>query len=308
MNVSAQKPAPNKCACEITDDRSKKCQSKALETPNGGSHLVECDCKCQETKTNSSECQPKNEVRITDPLLCAESQIPSKNLRSISEACGVIESRSECSIADSCVSFQLCSECETRLKAARLGQHKADASSQASLKPLNKASIHPPSISVSQISTQTPTRSSSHKCGSPLVTDKSSSVSMKICFKCIQKESSQPSQAKSDKSNEACLIQKVINSNNKLSKELCSKLKQAEEFLLRLAEERERLDEKACQLKLCRCCRSADNQTDDDEKFCRNLDAIKTVDGMIRSKIDGIKSIKQQVKALQEEIDAIKKC
>jgi prefoldin subunit 5 len=112
-------------------------------------------------------------------------------------------------------------------------------------------------------------------------------------------------------SNEACLIQKAISCKENRIKELCTNLKQAEELLLRLSEERERLDEKACQLELCRRCRSANSQTDDaqnDEEFCRNLDAIRTVDGMIRNKIDGIKSINEQVKELQEEIDAMKKC
>jgi hypothetical protein len=149
------------------------------------------------------------------------------------------------------------------------------------------------------------------KCGTRLLTAKSSCFSMRICLKCIDKERNQPSQGKSDNTNANCLIQKAIDCKEKRIKELCTKLKQAEEFLLRLSEERERLDEKACQLKLCRCCRSDDNQTDDaqnDEEFCRNLDAIRTVDGMIRNKIDGIKSIKQQIKELQEEIDAMKKC
>jgi hypothetical protein len=207
--------------------------------------------------------------------------------------------------SESCDSFQLDSNRE------RCSSKSCGKSPQPGCRPSSKAESlqrpHPSCQDLAKAANRPTNPSNCLNCGSLLLTAKSSSVSLRICFKCIEKEKTRESETPQ----KSCMIQKAIDSKKKQINELCMKSKQAERCLLGLTEERERLDEKACQLKLCRCCRSDGNQTDDalnDEEFCRNLDAVRTVDGMIRNKIDGIKSIKQQVKELQEEIDAMKKC
>jgi hypothetical protein len=122
----------------------------------------------------------------------------------------VSRSQSIVSIAGSCDSLQICSDCETKLQAMRekqstankplctadsqlpnAGNHRRSTYSGSRVSADGyRLSIHPDRVSTngSRISSQSVKKC--ENCGSSIFTSQSSSISIRICLKCLQKEKS----------------------------------------------------------------------------------------------------------------------
>jgi hypothetical protein len=133
------------------------------------------------------------------------------NLEVDSDSFNDFQSRSKASIADSCDLLRICSDCETKLKAMR--ERQSTATANGFQKPLctidaesrvfisdRRSGCHvsdrpstQPGCQVSKVSTDGSRLSyqSGKKCancGSSFFISQSSSISIKICLKCLEKE------------------------------------------------------------------------------------------------------------------------
>jgi hypothetical protein len=113
---------------------------------------------------------------------------------------------------------------------------------------------------------------------------------------------------KTDRDDEVNWLQNEIESKEDRIKELSEKLKQAEQSLMELSEKRESLSQSPSEssiteTKLKQMERDSIRKTKNEEELIKNIEAIRSVDEMMKILMDKIQSIKEVANTLQEEID-----
>jgi hypothetical protein len=109
----------------------------------------------------------------------------------------------------------------------------------------------------------------------------------------------QLNEIKTDRDEYVNLLQNEIDSKEDHIKELNEKLKEAHQNLMLLSEKRESLSQSPSQSSAAKALRKTQNE----EELMKNIEAIRSVDEMMKILMDKIQSIKELAKTLQEEID-----